>query len=128
MQNYKEVCGNEKELWFEIKAKPVHGKENLGLFTTNEKEIKKFLEWAKSLGCVWLDKSEIIPEKDCKEFMSFFYSLSSNGTIGRIPCFTWCSKSGQFDHIPRYMFCEFIKGNLISPSEYYQVHKTKSNN
>ena len=30
MQNYKDVCGNEKEIWFEIKLKAVPGKENSG--------------------------------------------------------------------------------------------------
>ena len=123
MQNYKDVCGNEKEIWFEIKSKAVPGKENLGLFKPNEEEIKEFLEWAKSLGCIWLDKREINPEKDYKKFASFFYSVSSSGTIGRIPCFAWCSKTGQFDHIKRYMFCEYIKGNFVSPSEYHKMHK-----
>ena len=123
MQNYKDVCGNEKEIWFEIKSKAVFGRENSGLFKPNEKEIEKFLKWAKSLGCVWLDSSEISPENDCKKLTSFFYVLSNNGTVGKIPCFAWCSKTGQFDHIKRYMFCEFIKGNLVSPNEYHKTHK-----
>ena len=38
MQNYKEVCGNEECVWFEIKPS----------------EGKKFLKWAKELGCIWL--------------------------------------------------------------------------
>ena len=109
MQNYKDVCGSKKEVWFQLQ----------------ENECESFLQWAKDLGCIWLNGQEIHPKE---ELTSFHYAISVNGLLGRIPLFAWCSKSGQFDHIPRYMFCEFIKGNLISPSEYYQIHKTTSNN
>lgn len=104
MQNYKEVCGYEKMIWFEIK--------------TNE--YKKFLNWAKSLGCVWINGDEInVKEK----ITSFHYSITQQGILAKVPLFSWCSKTGQFDHIKRYMFCEFIKGNLVSPTEYYKTHK-----
>ena len=46
MQNYKDVCGNEENVWFEI----------------SETEGQEFLQWAKDLGCSWLNGNEIIPE------------------------------------------------------------------
>ena len=65
MQNYKEVCGNEKEIWFEIRAN----------------EYKKFLNWAKSLGCVWINGDEInVKEK----ITSFHYSIDSNGILSKV--------------------------------------------
>lgn len=105
MQNYKEVCGNEQEIWFEI-AKLSEG--------------KKFLKWAKGLGCVWINGEEI-NEKEI--ITSFHYSISSKGILAKVPLFAWFSKTGQFDHVKRYTFCEFIKGNKVSPSEYCKTKK-----
>ena len=93
MQNYKEVCGNDKEIWFKL---------------NKLSEGKKFLKWAKSLGCVWINGDEI----DVKEkTTSFHYSITSQGILAKIPLFAWCTKTGQFDYIKRYNFCEFIKEN-----------------
>ena len=103
MQNYKEVCGNNKEVWFEIQAN----------------EGKAFLQWAKALGCVWINKREIDTQE---EITALHYAIDQNGFLAKIPLFAWFSKNGQFDHIPRYMFCAFIKGKFISPSEYRKTH------
>lgn len=105
MQNYKEICGGEEEIWFEVK----------------DNEIEKFLNWAKELGCVWLNRKEIDPKE---KPTSFHYAITVNGLLGKVPLFAWFSKNKQFDHIKRYMFCEFVKGNLVSPKEYHQIHKS----
>ena len=55
MQNYKEVCGKDECVWFEIQGN----------------EGKKFLKWAKDLGCIWLNGEEIEPQKGA-DFFSFF--------------------------------------------------------
>ncbi len=91
MQNYKDVCGNCEEVWFEIEPS----------------ERKKFLRWAKSLGCVWLDGSKINPTEDVK-FNHF--SIDNKGKLGIVPMATWLSKQPEFKNITRYNFCEFIKG------------------
>ena len=44
---YKEVCGNEPCVWFSL--------------TDMKKEGRKFLQWAKDIGCVWLNGEEINP-------------------------------------------------------------------
>ena len=106
MQNYKEVCGNEKEVWFQLQ----------------ENECETFLQWAKDLGCVWLNGKKINPQE---KPTSFHYAITANGLLGKIPLFAWFSKNGQFDHIKRYMFCEFVNGNPVSPKEYYQIHKSR---
>ena len=45
MQNYKDVCGDKQRVWFEL----------------SENEGQEFLQWAKDLGCTWLNGNEIIP-------------------------------------------------------------------
>ena len=111
MQNYKEVCGNEQELWFEVQ----------------DNERNSFLQWAKALGCVWINGKEIDPneQNNSQSFFHaiFFYAITDNGKLARIPAFAWFEKNGQFDSVKRYMFCEFIQGKLISPKEYWQTHK-----
>ncbi len=105
MQSYKEVCGKEECVWFEIKPK----------------EGKKFLKWAKSLGCVWTNGEKINPRKGAK---FFHLSIHADGTLANVPMFAWVVKHPKFENIKRYMFCEFIKGNYISPKDYWkQINK-----
>ena len=96
MQNYKEVCGNEEEIWFEVK----------------DNEVEKFLNWAKELGCVWPNGKKINPQE---KPTSFHYAITAKGLLGKIPLFAWFSKNGQFDHIKRYMFCGFASRHLNTP-------------
>ena len=91
MQNYKDVCGNCEEVWFEIEPS----------------ERKKFFKWAKGLGCVWLDGTEINPFEEVK-FTHF--SVEIDGKLGIVPMSLWVSKQPEFKNIRRYKFCEFIKG------------------
>lgn len=95
MQNYKEILGGEEEVWFQLR----------------ENECEKFLQWAKILGCVWCNGKEIQPHT---ELTSFHYTISTTGKLARIPLFAWFSKTGQFDRIKRYMFCEFIQDNPVA--------------
>ena len=85
MQNYKEVCCGYKEVWFEIQ---------LG-------ERKKFLKWAKSLGCVWLDGTEIDPFEEIK-FTHF--SVDIDGKLGIVPISAWVSKQPEFKNVKRCFF------------------------
>ncbi len=99
MQNYKEILGNEEEVWFQLQ----------------ENECETFLQWAKDLGCVWCNGKDIQPPT---ELTSFHYAISATGKLARIPLFAWFSKTGQFDHIKRYMFCAFTQGSLVAPNDY----------
>ena len=89
MQNFKDVCGNKKSVWFEIK--PTEG--------------KKFLKWAKDLGCVWVNGEEIEPDKEV-EF--FHFSIDCNGKLANVPISAWVSKQLAFKNIERYVFADFI--------------------
>ena len=91
MQNYKDVCGNCEEVWFEVE--PI--------------KHKKFLEWAKGLGCVWLSGTPINP---CEKVNFTHFAISSEGKLGFVPMSLWLSKQPEFKNITRYNFCEFIKG------------------
>lgn len=94
MQNFKDVCGNDNAVWFEIQPS----------------ECEKFLKWAKSLGCVWLSGREI----DCCERIAFTHlSINNEGKLGLVPISVWVSKQPEFQNIKRYVFCEFIKGAKI---------------
>ena len=84
MQNYKDVCGG-KEVWFEIKPR----------------QGKRFLKWAKSLGCVWINGDEIEPNKGA-DF--FHFSIDSNGKLAYVPIFAWVSKKPEFREIQRFVF------------------------
>ena len=99
MQNYKEVCGNREFVWFEIKPS----------------EGKKFLKWAKDLGCVWLNGEEIEPEKGA-DF--FHFSIHKDGKLANVAMFVWFSKYHKFKNIERYVFSEYLKERKVKPSSY----------
>ena len=88
MQNFKDVCGG-KEVWFEIKPS----------------EGKKFLKWAKDLGCVWIGGKEIDPKKG----VEFFHLSIADGKLAYVPIFSWVSKDDRVKSIKRYGFSDFIK-------------------
>ena len=88
MQNYKNLCGNDQMVWLEIQPK----------------DEKKFLKWAKSLGCVWSNGDEINPKKSV-EFIHF--SISSDGKLSIVPTFAWVSKQPSFKTVRRCV-CKFI--------------------
>ncbi|MBR7186350.1 MAG: hypothetical protein IKD43_02545 [Clostridia bacterium] len=102
MQNYKEVCGDKECVWFEIEPS----------------EGKKFLKWAKVLGCVWLSGEEINPEKGA-DFCHF--SIHNDGKLANIAMSVWFAKHPKFENIDRYVFNEYIKDKKISPQSYMVV-------
>ncbi len=102
MQTYKEVCGTESRVWFEIKPK----------------ERKEFLKWAKALGCKWLNGTEINPRKGA-DFLHL--SIHNDGSLANVAMYAWVAK--QFEKVPKYMFCEYKQGRLTSPKEYWEHQK-----
>ena len=98
MQNYKNLCGNDTMAWFEIQPK----------------DEKKFLGWAKSLGCVWLNGDEINPKKRVG-FIHF--SICDDGTLGIVPIFAWVSKRPKVNNIRRYV-CKFTQEAHVQLDNY----------
>ena len=98
MQNYKDVCKNEERVWFEI----------------DPKNPEEFLTWAKEIGLTWLNGDEIEPSTGAN---FFHFSVSNQGKLTNVPYFIWIAK--QFENVKKYYFPEFIKGNLISPKEFF---------
>lgn len=91
--SYKDVCGDEKEVWFVINDLKTEGRE--------------FLRWAKSIGCMWVGGREIDAENDS----SFFHlSISSNGVLAYVPMFAWIH--AQYAKIKRIDFIEYKKLKL----------------
>ena len=99
MQNYKDVCAGEKSVWFEIQP--------------NEGE--KFLKWAKSLGCVWINGDEIDPK--C-EVDFFHFSINSEGRLSYVSMLAWVLKEQKYKSAPKYLFSEYVKGNKVKPKSY----------
>ena len=95
MQNHKEVCGDKKCVWF----------------TVERKEGKKFLQWVKNLGCVWIDGKKIKPQNN----VDFFHlSINKDGKLSYVPMSAWLTKQPEFKDVQRYDFKEYIKDITIS--------------
>ena len=95
MQNFKEVCGSNNSVCFEVKPK----------------EGKKFLKWVKDLGCVWENGEEIEPNKG----VEFFHLSISNAGLSYVPISAWVSKQPEFKDIKRYVFADFIRTITQNP-------------
>ena len=85
MKNFKDVLAGKDCIWFEIE--PSDG--------------KKFLKWAKDLGCIWLNGKEIEPEKGA-DF--FHFSIYKNGRLAYVPICAWVSKTPNIISIERRKF------------------------
>ena len=83
MQNLKELLGTSESVWFEIEPS----------------KQKRFLQWAKDLGCVWLNGKEINP---CEKVEFFHFSIDKNGILGIVPAFAWANKNPKLKSIKRY--------------------------
>ena len=68
-------------------------------------QLWKSAEWAKELGCVWVNGEEIDPNKGA-EF--FHLSISSDGKLSNVPISAWVSKQPEFKNIKRYVFADYI--------------------
>ena len=98
MQYYKNLCGKDKMVWLEVKPK----------------DRKKFLKWAKFLGCVWGNGKEINP-KEIVEFNHF--SISDDGKLHIVPVSAWASKQPDFKNVRRCV-CNFIDEQTSQISDY----------
>lgn len=67
---------------------------------------KRFLEWAKEQGCVWLNGNEIDPEGEC------FYHMSvhRDKKIANVAMYVWFAE--QFKSKPKYVFEDFLQGKI----------------
>ncbi len=86
---YKEVGGKEPCICF--------------ILDDQKKEGRKFLKWAKELGCVWLNGEEINPKKG----VNFFHiSMHSDGKLANVSMFAWIAP--RFKDVKRVRFKEYI--------------------
>lgn len=76
--NYKDVCGNEESVWF--------------VLSDMAEEGRLFLQWAKELGCVWMNGEEIDSEKGTDFFT---LSIHANGTLANVPAMARVSKRSK---------------------------------
>lgn len=83
--NYKDVCGNDEKVWFEV----------------GESHSKQFLLQVKQLGCTWQSGAEIEPENDIK---SPFYAIRCDGTIALVSAFIWYANHPTLSKIRREVF------------------------
>ena len=98
MQNYKILCGNNQMVWLEIQPK----------------DEKKFLMWAKSLGCVWSNGEEINPQKSVG-FIHF--SICGDGKLGIVPIFAWVSEQTKLKNVRRCI-CKFTQETYAQIDDY----------
>ncbi len=87
---YKDVCGKEPCVWFEI--------------SDLKKEGRKFLQWAKNIGCVWMNGDEIEPKKGA-DF--FHFSIHEDGKLANVAMFTWVAR--QYANVKRVKFSDYLK-------------------
>lgn len=88
--NYKDVCGKEKSVWFTL--------------SDMENEGRLFLQWAKELGCVWMNGEEIDPSKGTDFFT---LSIHSDGTLANVPAMARVAK--KFKRVKRVCFSDYYK-------------------
>ena len=87
MQYYKNVCGNNEFVWLSIEPG----------------DNKKILRWAKQMGCVWFDGTEINPEE---EVNSCYFSMSNDGKFDVLPASMWFSDDPNLKKVLRCR-CKF---------------------
>ena len=84
-KNYQQVCGGEKSIWFLVEFS----------------DGKRFLQWAKDLGCVWIGGKKINPNKKT-QFLTI--AMNSDGTIANVPAFCHCVK--ELKNVKRVNFSD----------------------
>ncbi len=85
--DYKDVCGTENAVWFCL---------------SNKREGRRFLQWAKELGCVWLNGDEIEPSKGTDFFT---LCITKEGKIGNVSAMALPSE--QFQQVKRVRFADY---------------------
>ncbi len=102
MKNYKDVCGNNKCVWFEIAPN----------------EVERFLKWAKKLGCVWINGSEIEPDKG-SSYLHF--SIHNDGKLACVDMIAWFNKDVKKENIEKYVFSEYLNGIKVNPKSHILI-------
>lgn len=69
---YQDICGNEPRVWFELGER--------------RRDKVQFLQWAKSLGCVWLSGEDIHPHNSTG---AHYLSIHSDGRIAMVGMWAW---------------------------------------
>lgn len=94
MQSVKELCGKEQMVWFEVQPK----------------DFKKFLKWAKGLGCKRSNGREI----DENEKVNFFhFCISKDNELSYVPIFAWVKNKHKFKHYT----CKFLSDGKVDLRE-----------
>jgi hypothetical protein len=69
-----------------------------------KKEGRKFLQWARDLGCVWLNGEKINPRKGT----DFFHlAIHADGKLANVAMFAWLVP--QYKDVRKVKFSEYIK-------------------
>ena len=87
--DHKDVCGTES-IWF--------------ILSDKKKEGRRFLQWAKQLGCVWLNGEEIEPRKGTDFFT---LCITKDGKLGNVSAMALVSK--QFQDVKRVRFADHYR-------------------
>lgn len=88
---YKDVVGEEESVWFCLRDM--------------KREGKKFLQWAKDLGCVWMNGEEIEPRKG----VNFFHiAMYKDGKLANVGMFAFMNP--KYKDCKRIVFADYIKG------------------
>ena len=88
--DYRDVCGTERCVWFTL--------------SDMREEGRRFLRWAKALGCVWMNGTEIDPEAGTDFFT---LCIHADGTLANVPAMA--RASAQFRGVKRVRFADFIQ-------------------
>ena len=89
---YKDVCGEEPSVWFSLKDM--------------KKEGKAFLQWARDLGCVWLN-GEAIDPRGGTDF--FHLAIHADSKLTNVGMFAFMARKRSSHPAPLYDFTEYIK-------------------
>ena len=76
-------------------------KDKMKLVEIQPKDGKKFLKWAKVIGCVWSNGDEINP-KEGVGFTHFY--IDEERKLYIVPISAWVSKQPKFKNVKKYVF------------------------
>lgn len=96
---YKEVCGDEPCVWFTVKDMKREGKE--------------FLQWAKDLGCVWMNGEEIDPSKGTDFFT---LAINADGTLANVSVYARMARKQSKHPAKIVSFSEYKRRGTLQSS------------
>lgn len=89
---YKDVCGNEQMVWFTVKDM--------------KREGRAFLQWAKDLGCVWMNGEEIDPSKGTDFFT---LAIHADGKLYNVSVYSYMERKQSKHPAPIFAFADYKK-------------------